>query len=75
MKEHIVYEYEESDFADIRREMTLEKAIDIVSWLKRGWFPYKKPSWEKNVTSADLGNYEICCAIDMVVEALNGKHD
>ena len=35
MKEHIVYEYEESDFADIRREMTLEKAIDIVSWLKR----------------------------------------
>lgn len=75
MKEYTIYEYEESDFAAIRNGMTLQDAIDIVSSLARHWFPYKTPSWEKNVTSADLGNYEICCAIDMVVEALNGKHD
>ena len=64
--ETIVYEQEDFDVLD---KMTNEEAINILSALPRGYFPYRKPEWG-DVTERDYDNYKICCAIDKAVEAL-----
>ena len=39
--------YEQEDFDKIYREMSKERAIEILKGLclPRGWFPYNKPEW------------------------------
>ena len=72
MREHTVIEYEQEDFDKIEHEMTVEKAIEVLSRLPRGWFPYRLPKWGEKVDSSDLDKFEICCAIDKAVERLKG---
>ena len=67
---HTVVEYEQSDFDEVKTGMTPKKAAEILEGLPRGWFPYRLPEWSEKVDSSDLENYEICCAIDMALEAL-----
>lgn len=74
MREYTVVEYEQEDFDKIKSEMTKEKAIDILSGLPRGWFPYSLPSWSKEVSGCDLENYEICCAIYKAIELLESEN-
>lgn len=74
MREHTVIEYEQEDFDKIEHEMTVEKAIEVLSGLPRGYFPYRLPKWSDKVTESDLWNYEICRAIDKAIEALE-KHE
>lgn len=74
MKQHTytVFEFEQSDFDDMKNGMTPKRAAEVLEGLPRGWFPYRLPEWseKEKVDSSDLENYEICCAIDMAVEAL-----
>lgn len=72
MKQHTytVIEYEQSDFDKVKNRMTPKRAAEVLEGLPRGWFPYRLPEWSEKVDSSDLENYEICCAIDMAVEAL-----
>lgn len=74
MKQHTytVIEYEQSDFDKVKENMTPKKAAEVLEQLPRGWFPYRLPEWsEKEKTdSSDLENYEICCAIDLALKAL-----
>lgn len=74
MREYTVVEYEQENFDKIKSEMTKEKAIDILSGLPRGWFPYRLPSWSEKVSSSDLENYEICCAIYKAIELLESEN-
>lgn len=68
MIERTVIEYETEGF-DVLDKMNNEEAINILSGLPRGYFPYRKPEWG-DVTKRDYDNYKICCAIDKAVEAL-----
>lgn len=70
MRERVEIIYEQEDFDKIKKEMTPERAIEILSELPRGWFPYRLPEWNDKVTESDLWNFEICCAIHKAVEAL-----
>lgn len=74
MKEYTytVVEYEQSDFDKVKEEMTPKRAAEVLEKLPRGWFPYMLPEWsiKGKVDSTDLENYEICCAIDMAINAL-----
>ena len=74
MKQHTytVFEYEQSDFDEVKTGMTPQKAAEVLEALPRGWFPYRLPKWseKEKVDSSDLANYEICCAIEMALEAL-----
>ena len=71
--------YEQEDFDKIHREMSKERAIEILKGLclPRGWFPYNKPEWGISCTSHDLDNYEICLAIQMAIDSLSRevKHE
>ena len=71
--------YEQEDFDKIHREMSKERAIEILKGLclPRGWFPYNKPEWGISCTAHDLDNYEICLAIDMAIDSLSRevKHE
>lgn len=71
--------YEQEDFDKIYREMSKERAIEILKGLclPRGWFPYNKPEWGISCTAHDLDNYEICLAIDMAIDSLSRevKHE
>lgn len=71
--------YEQEDFDKIYREMSKERAIEILKGLRlpRGWFPYNKPEWGISCTAHDLDNYEICLAIDMAIDSLSRevKHE
>lgn len=71
--------YEQEDFDKIYREMSKERAIEILKGLclPRGWFPYNKPEWGISCTSHDLDNYEICLAIQMAIDSLSRevKHE
>lgn len=69
MKQYMVTEYEQSDFDEVKSKMTLERAVEVLSGLPRGWFSYNLPGYGK-VCGADLENFEICCAIDVAVDAL-----
>lgn len=71
MKQYTVIEYEQSDFDDARENMTKERAIEILSGLPRGWFPYNFPEHGNCVCASDLENFEICCAIDVAIESLS----
>lgn len=70
MKQYTVVEYEQEDFDKIEREMTKERAIEVLSGLPRGWFPYRLPRWSEKVDATDLDKFEICCAIEKAIEAL-----
>ena len=65
--------YEQSDFDEVQRRMTKERAIEILKGLclPRGWFPYNKPEWGISCTAHDLDNYEICLAIQMAIDSLS----
>lgn len=63
--------YEQSDFDEVQRRMTKERAIEILGGLPRGWFPYNKPEWGISCTAHDLDNYEICLAIQMAIDSLS----
>ena len=65
--------YEQEDFDKIHREMSKERAIEILKGLclPRGWFPYNKPEWGISCTAHDLDNYEICLAIQMAIDSLS----
>ena len=71
--------YEQEDFDKIHREMSKERAIEILKGLclPRGWFPYNKPEWGISCTAHDLDNYEICLAIQMAIDSLSRevKHE
>lgn len=71
--------YEQSDFDEVQRRMTKERAIEILKGLRlpRGWFPYNKPEWGISCTAHDLDNYEICLAIQMAIDSLSRevKHE
>lgn len=71
--------YEQEDFDKIYREMSKERAIEILKGLclPRGWFPYNKPEWGISCTAHDLHNYEICLAIQMAIDSLSRevKHE
>ncbi len=67
-------EYEQEDFDDIDKNMTIEEAISILEGLPRGYFPYTKPSWG-GATERDFDNYKICCAIDMAIEQLQKERE
>ena len=71
--------YEQEDFDKIHREMSKERATEILKrlCLPRGWFPYNKPEWGISCTSHDLDNYEICLAIQMAIDSLSRevKHE
>ena len=71
--------YEQEDFDKIHREMSKERAIEILKGLclPRGWFPYNKPEWGISCTAHDLVNYEICLAIQMAIDSLSRevKHE
>ena len=69
----MVTEYEQFDFDEVESKMTPERAIEVLSGLPRGWFPYNLPGHGK-VYGADLENFEICCAIDVAIEALQEKN-
>lgn len=69
MRTYTVIEYEQEDFDNVERNMTIEKSISILEGLPRGYFPYTKPSWGK-ATERDFDNYKICCAIDTAIEQL-----
>ncbi len=70
MREYTVIEYEQEDFDAVARGMTPERAIEILSGLPRGYFPYRLPEWNDKVTESDLHNFEICCAIRKSISAL-----
>lgn len=70
MRERVEIIYEQEDFDAVARGMTPERAIEILSGLPRGYFPYYLPVWVEKVTELDLCNFEICCAIHKAVEAL-----
>lgn len=72
MRERAEIIYEQEDFDKIKKEMTQERAIEILSGLPREWFPYRLPEWNK-VTESDLWNFEICCAIHKAIEALKER--
>lgn len=63
-------EYEQDDFDKVKSDMKIERAVELLESLPRGWFPYRMPCWSEKVTSSDLENYEICCAIDKAIECL-----
>ena len=71
--------YEQEDFDKNHREMSKERAIEILKGLclPRGWFPYNKPEWGISCTAHDLDNYEICLAIQMAIDSLSRevKHE
>lgn len=69
---HTRTEYEQKDFDNVDKNMTIEEAISILDNLPGGYFPYTKPSWG-NATERDFKNYKICCAIDMAIEVLLEK--
>ena len=69
---YILTKYEQKDFDNVDKNMTIEEAISILDNLPRGYFPYMKPSWG-NATERDFENYKICCAIDMAIEVLSEK--
>lgn len=75
MKQHTytVTEYEQSDFDEIKARMTSERAVEVLAGLPRGWFPYRLPEYDDKVCYSDLENFEICCAIDLAISALNEK--
>ena len=66
---YTITKYEQEDFDNVERNMTIEEAISILDNLPRGYFPYTKPSWG-NATERDFENYKICCAIDFAIEQL-----
>lgn len=74
MKKYIVVEYEESDFDEVKNEMTNQEAVEILDSLPRGWFPYRHPSYDKHVSSSDYDNYRIYCALNLAIKALEGKN-
>ena len=71
--------YEQEDFDKIYREMSKERATEILKGLclPRGCFPYNKPEWDISCTAHDLVNYEICLAIQMAIDSLSRevKHE
>ena len=69
-KMYTVTEYEQCDFDKIKSDMTIKRAVEVLESLPRGWFPYRMPCWNGKVTSSDLQNYEVCCAIDKAIEHL-----
>ena len=75
MREYTVVEYEQEDFDKIAYGMTPERAVEILSGLPRGWFPYNLPDWGCKVTTSDLDHYEICCAINKAIEALRESEE
>lgn len=70
---YTVTEYEQSDFDEIEARMTPERAAEVLAGLPRGWFPYRLPQYGDKVCCSDLENFEICCAIDLAIAALNEK--
>lgn len=70
MKRFDMTGYEQEDFDNVRDEMTVDKAIEILNSLAENWFPYCIPAWDCLVTSSDFENYEICCAIDKTIEIM-----
>ena len=75
MKEYTIVEYEQSDFDAMKNGMTKEEAAEILASIPRGWFPYRLPEWEKNVSECDYENYRICCAIGIAVKALKEREN
>jgi hypothetical protein len=73
MKKYMVTEYEESDFEELRENMTAKEAIAILESLPDGWFRYNKPAWGGKVTDLDFATYRIVCAIEMGVAALEDQ--
>lgn len=74
MKTYTLTEYEQEDFDNVDKNMTIEEAISILDNLPGGYFPYTKPSWG-NATERDFENYKICCAIYMAIEVLSEKQN
>lgn len=70
MREETKVIIEQSDFDKIKNEMTKERAMEILSGLPRGWFPYRTPEYSSNVDLGDLDNFEIVCAINLVLDLL-----
>lgn len=73
MRKYTVVEYEESDFDELRDNMTNEEAASILDLLPRGYFPYSHPSYGDKVTERDYENYKICCALRLAMKALYDK--
>ena len=74
MKKYEVTVYEQEDFDRVEREMTDERAAEILEGLPRGWFPYRLPAWG-DVTESDLDKYEICLAIYRAIDKLRGDKE
>lgn len=73
MRTETIVIYEQEDFDKVQKDMTADRAIEILEGLPRGYFPYNMPMWSANCGSRDLDNYEICVALDMAVEVLKNK--
>lgn len=73
MRTETIVIYEQEDFDKVQKDMTADRAIEILEGLPRGYFPYNMPMWSASCGSRDLDNYEICVALDMAVEVLKNK--
>ena len=62
--------YDQEDFDKVEQEMTVDRAIEILERLPRGYFPYNMPMWSASCDSSDFAHYEICVALNMAVKAL-----
>jgi len=65
--------YEQEDFDKVQKDMTTERAIEILKELPSLYFPYNMPGWSTSCGPLDFYNYETCVALDMAVEALKNK--
>lgn len=61
--------YKQEDFYAVRKEMTAEKAIEILEWLSRECFQYTMPAWG-NTKEYDYENFKIYCAICFAINKL-----
>lgn len=72
MKKYIVIKYEPSDFETIEKNMTAEKAAEILNKRVRGEFHYRSPATCTYPGERDLENFEVCCALDLAIKILRG---
>ena len=73
MRTETIVIYEQEDFDKVQKDMTADRAIEILEGLPRGYFPYNMPMWSASCDSSDFAHYEICVALDIAVKALKSE--
>ena len=73
MRTETIVIYEQEDFDKVQKDMTADRAIEILERLPRDYFPYNMPMWSASCDSSDFAHYEICVALDIAVKALKSE--